>query len=74
VRMEKHFGHKVEVERRDGVVHVATRFGAFELEPREGVLEIRLEPTSREDLPRLQDVVASHLRRFARAPIDIAWE
>ena len=72
-RMEKHFGHKVEVERRDGVVHVQTRFGGFELEPREGELEVRLEPASAESLPRLQEVVANHLERFARTPIEIAW-
>ena len=71
--MEKHFGHKVEVERRDRAVHVRTRFGAFELEPREKELEVRLEPESPGSLPRLQEVVASHLERFARTAIEITW-
>jgi uncharacterized protein len=74
LRMEKHFGHKVDVERRDGVVHVTTRFGRFELEPREGALAVRLHAADPDQLPQLQEVVASHLERFARTPIDIAWE
>jgi hypothetical protein len=74
IRMEKHFGHKVAVERRDDAVHVETRFGRFELEPRDGALDVRLQPNNDEDAPRLQEVVASHLERFARTPIEVTWE
>ena len=74
LRLEKHFGHKVDVERRDGVVCVAIGAGRFELEPGEGALEVRLEPAAPDRLPRLQEVVATHLERFARTPIEIVWE
>ena len=74
LRMEKHFGHKVAVERREGVVHVAIPAGRFELDPTGDGLEIRLHPADPAQLPRLQEVVASHLERFARTPIAIAWE
>ena len=72
-RMEKHFGHKVAVERRDGVVHVTIAAGVFELEPREHELEVRLHPAGADRLPRLQEVVTTHLERFARSPIEIVW-
>jgi hypothetical protein len=65
-RMAKHFGHKVPVTTEAGVTRVETRFGRFELEPNGGVLEVRLEPVDREGLPRLREVVESHLQRFAR--------
>ena len=72
-RMEKHFGHKVEVERRGGVVHVTIPAGRFELEPREDELEVRLDPAGAAQLPRLQEVVTTHLQRFARSPIEVVW-
>ena len=73
MRMEKHFGHKVAVERRDGVVRVTIPPGRFELEPGDDELEVRLEPAGAAQLPRLQEVVTTHLERFARSPIEIVW-
>jgi hypothetical protein len=72
--MENHFGHKVAVERRSGVVHVWIPAGEFELEATEGTLEIRLTPASPGDLPRLQEVVSTHLERFARTPLELVWD
>jgi uncharacterized protein len=72
-RMEKHFGHKVEVERRGGVVHVTIPAGRFELEPRDEELEVRLDPAAPDQLPRLREVVTTHLERLARSPIDVVW-
>ena len=74
LRMEKHFGHKVDVVRRGGVVEVRIPSGRFELEPRGGALEVRLIPETEDQLPRLQEVVVSHLDRFARTAIRVEWQ
>jgi hypothetical protein len=72
LRMEKHFGHKVRVERRDNVTRIETRFGTIELEPAPGALLVRLQG---DELERLREVTSDHLRRFARgAPAGIVWE
>jgi hypothetical protein len=74
IRMGKHFGHKVPVSTEGGVTRVETRFGRFELEPAAGVLEVRLDPVDREALPRLREVVESHLERFARGEaLEFDW-
>lgn len=73
IRMAKHFGHKVPVSTEAGVTRVETRFGRFELEPGGDALEVRLEPVDREGLPRLREVVESHLERFARGE-ELAFE
>jgi hypothetical protein len=72
LRMEKHFGHKVPVERRDNVTRIETRFGSIELEPAPEALLVRLRGDESE---RLREVAAEHLRRFARgAPAEIVWD
>ena len=74
LRMGKHFGHKVPVETEGGVTRVTIAAGRFELEPADGELRIRLDPAGDESLPRLREVVASHLARFARgADATIEW-
>jgi hypothetical protein len=66
IRMAAHFDHKVPVSTEAGVTRVETRFGRVELEPGGAVLEVRLDPVDREALPRLREVVETHLQRFAR--------
>jgi hypothetical protein len=75
LRMAKHFGHKVPVEERDGRTSVTTRFGRFHLVPDGDALAIELEPENDDVLPRLREVVESHLQRFARgAPCEFSWD
>lgn len=74
LRMGNHFGHKVLVESEDGVTRVHTRFGPFELEPVGGVLRVRASAEDAEALAQLEDVVVSHLGRFARGEeLAVAW-
>lgn len=74
LRMGKHFGHKVLVEHEEGVTRVHTRFGPFELEPADGVLRVRAVAQDADALARLEDVVVSHVGRFARGErLDVRW-
>jgi hypothetical protein len=74
LRMAKHFGHKVPVEQDGDRTVVMIPAGRFALEPAGDELLIELEPESEETLPRLREVVVTHLERFARgAPVDVSW-
>jgi len=74
LRMGKHFGHKVRVETEGAVTRVHTRFGPFELEPEGVVLRIRAAADDADALERLEEVVASHLGRFARGEdLAVRW-
>jgi uncharacterized protein len=74
LRMGKHFGHKVLVETEGAVTRVHTRFGAFELEPVSDVLRVSATAGDTEALTRLEELVASHLGRFARGEeLEIGW-
>lgn len=74
LRTAKHFAHKVEVETRGDVRRVRIPAGEFELEPREGALEVRLFPVDEPGRARLEEVVGSHLQRFSRSgPLTIEW-
>lgn len=66
LRMRKHFAHKVPVETLEGVERVTIAAGEFELEPRDGELVIHAVSHDPAGLARVQEVVASHLARFAR--------
>jgi uncharacterized protein len=72
-RTARHFAHKVEVE-ADGDVHrVHIPAGTFELEPAQGEVLIRLFPGDGASLPRLREVVASHVERFERSGGAVEW-
>jgi uncharacterized protein len=74
LRMGKHFAHKVRVEHEGDVTRVHTRFGPFELEPAGDVLHVRASAVDDEALARLEEVVMSHLGRFARGEeLELAW-
>jgi uncharacterized protein len=74
LRMRKHFGHKVLVETEGAVTRIHTRFGPFELEPTGGVLRIRASSGDADALARLEEVVVSHLGRFARGEeLTVQW-
>lgn len=61
----KHFGHKVEVTFDERQGRVALPMGTCDLEAVNGSLTMRVSAGSPQDLARLEQVVGSHLERFA---------
>ena len=72
-RTARHFAHKVEVEADGDVRRVRIPAGAFELEPAQGEVLIRLFPVDEGSLPRLREVVAAHVERFERGGGAVEW-
>ncbi len=74
LRMRKHFAHKVPVETVGSRDRVTIAAGEFELEARDGELVIRVAAPDEARLARVQEVVGSHLGRFARgADVELEW-
>ena len=70
----KHFGHKVEAsfDAKTGIVRFS--IGDCRLLAESEVLRLALDAPDAEKLLQLQDVVASHLVRFAfREPLVVEW-
>ena len=70
----KHFGHKVEAsfDEKAGIVRFS--IGDCRLRAEGDVLSLALDAPDGEALLQLQDVVASHLVRFAfREPLSVEW-
>lgn len=67
-RMANHFGHKCEIERLDDRTRIHTRFGVIELVPSDAALHVTA------DNAKVAEIAASHLERFAREPLELAWE
>ena len=72
-RTARHFAHKVEVASAGSVHRVRIGAGMFELEPAEDALLIRLFPDDDASLPRLREVVTSHVERFDRSGGAVEW-
>ena len=72
-RTARHFAHKVDVEVDGDVRRVRISAGTFELEPVQGEMLIRLFPVDEASLPRLRDVVSSHVERFERSGGAVEW-
>jgi hypothetical protein len=72
-RTARHFAHKVDVETDGDVRRVRIPAGTFELEPAQGEVLIRLFPADKASLPRLRQVVASHVERFGRSGGAVEW-
>jgi hypothetical protein len=72
-RAARHFAHKVLVESDGTATFVHTRFGIAILEPAPGGVAIELRSQTDPELERLRAVIASHLQRFARAPLALEW-
>lgn len=72
-RTAKHFAHKVPVTTLDGQASIETRFGRAELTASDDGIAIALTPIDAESGDQLRDVIASHLTRFAREPLEITW-
>ncbi len=70
----KHFGHKVEASFDDKAGIVRFSIGDCRLLAQDAVLHLALDAPDAEKLLQLQDVVASHLVRFAfREPLSVEW-
>jgi hypothetical protein len=72
-RTARHFAHKVDVETHGEVRHVRIPAGTFELEPAQREVLIRLFPVDEGSLPRLREVVSSHVERFERGGGAVEW-
>ena len=70
----KHFGLKVEVEFTPSVGKILFPFGNAELSADENQLVMNLQAKDAEALTKLQQVMSSHLIRFAfREDLNIEW-
>ena len=72
-RTAKHFAHKVPVTTSAGHASIATRFGRAELTATTDGIAIVLVPGGDDTADALREVIASHLTRFAREPLQILW-
>lgn len=70
----KHFGHKIEVEFTAHEGKILFPFGNAELNADENQLVMNLQAKDAEALAKLQQVMTSHLTRFAfREDLNIEW-
>ena len=70
----KHFGHRLDVEFDAQHGRIAFDFGRCELAAEDDALTISASAGDGESLRRVEDVVGSHLERFAfREALEIAW-
>jgi len=70
----KHWGHKfpVSYDTHRGAIELPS--GGCTLEADAGALAIRVEAKEPKSLPRLEQVVEEHIRRFAfREELDFTW-
>lgn len=70
----KHFGHKIEVSFTPEEGFISFPFGRCDLSAADGVLTMKNSAEDEADLDRLNNVIASHLERFAfREKPEIVW-
>lgn len=72
----KHFGHKipVDLDLDEGRGRIAFPFGACRLAAAEGTLHLTAEAEGPDALAQVQEVIASHLQRFAfREALSVTW-
>lgn len=63
--MSKHFGHKITVETDGALTRMQFPMGTVTAEAREGGLHLLVEAADAEGVERVQEVLISHLMRFA---------
>src|SRR5690554_674956 len=78
-RLCRHFSHKRQVERTETEGQVEFDMGTCVLEARDSVLTLKAVATTAEDLSKVQQVIGSHLERFAAAMKDgeqltVSWQ
>lgn len=73
--LSKHFGHKIRVETRDGHAQLHFDMGEAVIEAIPEGLRLTADATGKDDLQQLQDVLESHLLRFAfrEDPQPLVW-
>ncbi len=71
----KHWSHKFEVSLDEQNGSADLPGGLVRFVAKEDSLEVELTPKEPTNLPRMKDVVADHLNRFAfrEAPLPIDW-
>ena len=73
-RMSKHFAHKVAVATDGATTTIRLPAGECELEADDATLELRAAAEDEAGLARVQEVITSHLVRFARTEaLDVRW-
>ena len=72
VQLCKHFGHKVTAEFDDQGGRIAFPMGETRLAVGPEGLALSAEANTPEELVRLEEVIASHLKRFAFREPDLA--
>jgi uncharacterized protein len=71
----KHWSHRSEVRFNEETGEIALPAGACRLRAEPDHLAIELEAADPAALPRMQEVVAEHLQRFAfREPFAVVWD
>ena len=75
VQLCKHFAHKIPVDYDDRRGRADFLWGTCHMDAENGVLTLRCEAGSGEDLERIKAVVDDHLTRFAwREKLTLRWE
>ena len=70
----KHFGHKVPASHEGNDGQISFSSGTCRLHAEEAALTMTVEAATPEDIARLEEVVASHLLRFAfREELKVEW-
>ena len=70
----KHFSHRIEVEFDAEHGRISFDFGRCELAAENDALTLSASADDQEALQRVENVVGSHLERFAfREKLEIAW-
>ncbi|KAA0969774.1 DUF2218 domain-containing protein [Aureimonas fodinaquatilis] len=71
----KHWAHKFETEHTPTHARIALPLGVAELEANDASLTITVSATGDADLTTMQQVVQSHVERFAfRETLDFSWQ
>ena len=74
VQLCKHFGHKVPAEWTETGGVVRFEPGTCRMAAADGELTLACESETPEDLAVVQDVIASHLQRFAwKEELTVSW-
>ena len=70
----RHFGHKNVAEFTDDDGRIEFEFGVCEFAAEPDVLVLRTQGADAESVARLEQVIGSHLQRFAhREELEVSW-
>jgi hypothetical protein len=70
----RHFGHKIPAEFSDTDGRIEFEFGTCEFSADRDVLVMRAVANDEESVARVEQVIGSHLERFAhRDPVSVTW-